>query len=150
MKRLGIIALLACTGLAMAAPSPLVVDKKVKKSVKAKHIEAVHLEIPTGTLDLAKIRYAIVQGMMLTKGRVWTYEGEDDGSIRARFDYRGHTIAVRIEYNEELVQIKFHGGSEAYQCEVLVDDGICYRNHKNYYKYTPNLRASIAQQLQAL
>lgn len=150
MKRLGIIALLACTGLAMAAPTPLVVDKSVKKSVREKHIKAVHLEIPTGTSDLAKIRYAIVQGMMLTKGRVWTFDGEDDGSILARFDYKGHTIAVRIEYDEELVQIKFHGGSEAYHCQVLVDDGICYRNHDNYYKYTPNLRISIAQQLQAL
>jgi hypothetical protein len=150
MKRFGIIALLVCTGLAMAEPAPLVVDKKVRKSVKAKHIEAVHLEIPTGTTDLAKIRYAIVQGMMLTKGRVWTYEGDDGGSIRARFDYRGHTIAVRIEYNEELVQIKFHGGSEAYECKIIIDDGICYRNHDNYYKYTPNLRASIAQQLEAL
>lgn len=150
MKAIGAIILLCWLSTAMAEPGPLVVDKKVRKMAKARHIESVHLEIPTNTTDLAAIRYAIVQGMMVTKGRIWTYEGEGDGYIIARFDYRSHTIAVRIEYNEEWIQLKFHGGSDAYECEILVDDGICYRNHDNYYKYTKNLRTSIVQQTQVL
>jgi hypothetical protein len=110
----------------------------------------VHLEIPTNTSDVQKIRFAIIEGMLQTKGRAWTFEGEGDGYILARFDYRGHTIVMRIEYNQELIQLKYHAGSEAYECRTMVGDGICYKNHKNYYSYTGNMRNSVQRQMQLL
>ena len=128
----------------------LTVRKNVKKMSKSSYIVAVHQEIPTNTGDLALIRLAIIEGMLNTHGRAWTYEGEGEGFILARFDYRGHINVMRVEYNDYLVQLKFHGASEAYHCEILMDDGICYRNHRNFYNYTKNLRASIERELQRL
>jgi hypothetical protein len=148
MKNIPIVVLLCWAASALADPGPLVIDKSGKGRTSAGNIEGVHLEIATGTTELRKIRLAIVNGMLQTKGRVWTYEGEGDGYILARFDYRGHTIVTRIEYNQALVQLKFHGGSEAYECENLQVNGVCYKNHKGYFKYTENLRTSIARNLQ--
>jgi hypothetical protein len=73
------------------------------------------------------------------------YESEGDGYILARFDYRGNTTVMRIEYSEKLVQLKYHGAIYDFVCGNLVD-GICYKNQRGYYNYTKNLRASIAQQ----
>lgn len=147
MKNILIVVLLGWAAGALGDPSPLVIDKSKRGRVSDGNIEAVHQEIVAGTTDLRKIRLAIVNGMLETKGRVWTYEGEGDGYILARFDYRGHTIVSRIEYNQALVQLKFHGGSKAYECENLQEDGVCYKNHKGYFNYTKNLRASIARNL---
>ncbi len=148
MKNILIVMLLSWSASAIGDPGPLVIDKSSKGRASDSKIESVHQEIATGTTDLRKIQLAIVNGMLETKGRTWTYEGEGDGYILARFDYRGHTIVVRIEYNQEFVQLKFHGGSEAYECENLQEDGVCYKNHKGYFNYTKNLRISIASNLQ--
>jgi hypothetical protein len=148
MKNVLIVVLLSWAAGALADPGPLVIDKSKRGRASDGDIEAVHQEIATGTTDLRKIRLAIVNGMLETKGRAWTYEGEGDGYILARFDYRGHTIISRIEYNQELVQLKFHAGSEAYECENLQEDGVCYKNHRGYFNYTRNLRTSIASNLQ--
>jgi hypothetical protein len=148
MKNILLVVLLGWAAGTLADPGPLVIDKSGRGRVSNGEIEAVHQEIAAGTTDLRKIRLAIVNGMLQTKGRAWTYEGEGDGYILARFDYRGHTIVARIEYNQELVQLKFHGGSKAYECKNLQDNGVCYKNHKGYFNYTKNLRASIARNLQ--
>jgi len=148
MKHILVLVFLGWAVGALADPSPLVIAKSKKGRTSTGNIEAVHLEIATGTTDLSKIRLAIVNGMLETKGRVWTYEGEGNGYILARFDYRGHTIVSRIEYNQALVQLKFHGGSKAYECENLQENGVCYKNHKGYFNYTKNLRTSIARNLQ--
>ena len=134
-------------GAASAEPTPLVIDSKVKPRSSKGHIEAVHLEIPTNTSDLREIRLRIVDGMLKTRGRIWTFVGEGDGYILARFYYRGNTTVMRIEYNEQLVQLKYHGAYRGFVCENLVE-GVCYKNHRGYYNYTKNLRASILQQLQ--
>jgi hypothetical protein len=148
MRQIGLLlALLGVCSIVLAEPMPLTVRKNVKNSSARKYIEAVHLEIPTNTGDIAAIRLAIVEGMLNTKGRAWTLEGEGEGYILARFDYRGHINVMRIEYNDYLVQLKYHGSSEAYHCKILMDDGICYSNHRNYYNYTKNLRASIEREL---
>lgn len=147
MKKILIVVILSWTATALAAPEPLVIDKSKRGRTSDGNIKAVHQEMTTGTTDLKKIQLAIVRGMLETKGRAWTYEGEGDGFILARFDYRGHTIVVRIEYDESWVQLKFHGGSKAYQCENLREDGVCYKNHKGYFNYTKNLRASIERNL---
>ena len=147
MKNIPILVLLGWAAGALGDPGPLVIDKSGRGRVSNGDIEGVHQEIATGTTELRKIRLAIVNGMIQTKGRAWTYDGEGDGYILARFDYRGHTIVTRIEYNQELVQVKFHGGSEAYECVNLQENGVCYKNHKGYFNYTKNLRASIARNL---
>ena len=135
---------------ALAEPAPLVVNTSKSGRASVDTISAVHLEIPTGTTDLKKIRLGIVDGMMLTKGRVWTYEGEGDGYILARFDYRGLIIVIRIEYDQDLVQLKYYRASKGLECSNLQPDGICYKNHRNYYNYTKNLRASIIRQLRVV
>jgi hypothetical protein len=150
MKQILILVLLGWAAGALGDPAPLVIDKSKKGRASDKTIEAVHLEIATGTTDLRKIRLAIVNGMLETRGRVWTYEGEGDGYILARFDYRGHIMVSRIEFNQELVQLKYHGASEAFQCENLQEDGVCYDNHRGYFNYTKNLRTSIMCNLQLI
>ena len=97
MKSILIVLLLSWTVGALGDPGPLVIDKNSRGRTSDGKIESVHQEMTTGTTDLRKIRLAIVNGMLETKGRTWTYEGEGDGYILARFDYRGHTIVVRIE-----------------------------------------------------
>ena len=141
--------LLSWSAGALGEPGPLVIDKSSKGRTSDGNIKAVHQEMTTGTTDLRKIRLAIVNGMLETRGRAWIYEGEGDGYILARFDNGGHIIVMRIEYNQELVQLKFHGGSEAYQCKNLQENGVCYKNHKNYFKYTENMRISIEGKLQS-
>jgi hypothetical protein len=147
MKNVLILVLLGWAAQAMADPGPLEIPKSGRGRVSTGDIEAVHKEMRTGTSDLKAIQLAIVRGMLETKGRAWTYEGEGDGYILARFDYRGHTIVTRIEYNQDLVQVKFHAGSEAYQCENLQESGACFKNHKGFFNYTKNLRASIERNL---
>ena len=142
--------LLSWTAVALGEPAPLVIDKSSKGRTSDGNIAAVHKEMTTGTADLRKIQLAIVNGMLETRGRVWTYEGEGDGYILARFDYRGHTIVMRIEFNQDLVQLKFQGGSESYECKNLQENGVCYKNHKGYFNYTKNLRTSIVSKLQTV
>jgi len=136
-------------GGALAEPVPLEVDKNIKPSASKKYIRSVHLEIPTNTTDMQRIRLGIIDGMLQTKGRIWTYEGEGDGYYLARFDYRGNVVIVRIEYNEQFVQLKYEGAHGGLACTNNVE-GICYKNHKGYYNYTKNLRAAILQQFPAV
>ena len=150
MKNILIIVLFGWTAGVLADPAPLVIDESKRGRASKGDIAAVHQEMVTGTTDLRKIRFAIVNGMLATKGRVWTYEGEGDGYILARFDYRGHTIVVRIEYDQALVQLKFHAGSKAYECKNLREDGVCYKNHRLYFNYTENLRISIERHLRSV
>lgn len=145
MRTLIFTCLMLLYGAALAEPVPLEVDKSIKPSSSKKYIRSVHLEILTNTTDMQRIRLGIIDGMLLTKGRIWTYEGEGDGYYLARFDYRGNVVIVRIEYNEQFVQLKYEGAYGGLACTNNVA-GICYKNHKGYYNYTKNLRAAIAQQ----
>lgn len=131
-----------------AEPVPLEI-KKVKPKSSDRYINAVHKEIVTTTDDLNKIRYAILEGMLTTKGIAWLYDGEGEGYILARFTYRGDTNVMRIEYNQSLVQLKYHDALGDYECKNLIDD-ICYKNGRGYYNYIKNLRKSIARQLMRL
>ena len=133
----------------LAAPAVLTIDKKVKPRKSEKYIYWVHQEIQSPSDNLYAIKHAILQGMLMTRGYKWLYEGEGDGYILARFDYRGDTNIVRIEYDEDMVQLKYHSAWGDFKCTKLVD-GICYHNRTGYYKYIRNLRTSIAQQIAAL
>ncbi|MCE9679032.1 hypothetical protein LZP69_07550 [Shewanella sp. AS1] len=135
--------------LLMAQPSPLSIKESVKFKSSDRYIRAVHQEIETRNIGLDKTRYAILMGMLKTRGFAWIYDGEGEGYILARFDYRGDTNVMRIEYDESLVQLKYQDALGDFQCENLIE-GICYKNDRGYYNYIKNLRASIAQQLQHL
>ncbi|GIU29236.1 hypothetical protein [Shewanella sp. MBTL60-007] len=138
--------LLSASCAVQAAPTTLEINDKIKPKSSDRYIRAVHKEIETGTNDLDKIRYGILEGMLTTKGFAWVYQGEGDGYILARFDYRGDTNVMRIEYDQSLVQLKYHDALGDYVCKKLVDD-ICYKNSRGYYNYIKNLRNSISKQL---
>ena len=150
MRQLILIVLIIGFSIANAAPSPFSFDKKVKPHASEKYVRAVHEELPTNNASIETIRYRIVEGMLKTRGRVWTYEGEGDNFILARFDYRGNTTVMRIEYDEQLVQLKYHDAIGDFVCKNLRSNGICYENARGYYNYTKNLRTSILLQMQAI
>ncbi|WP_394204651.1 hypothetical protein [Shewanella waksmanii] len=139
--------LFSLSAIIQAAPAKFDVNKNIKPKSSDRYILAVHKEIETNNIGLEKTRYAILEGMLTTKGFAWVYDGEGDGYILARFDYRGDTNVMRIEYDESLVQLKYHQALGDYQCKNLVDD-ICYKNGRGYYNYIKNLRVSIAKQIQ--
>lgn len=142
--------LLYCISLlAIAEPIALVIDKSVKPRSFDYKINAVHKEMSVSADNLASVKLAILEGMLRTKGYKWLFEGEGEGYILARFDYRGDTNIMRIEYNKTLVQLKYHYAWGDYVCENLVDD-ICYKNSRGYYNYIKNLRKSISAQLNLL
>ncbi|MCL1142811.1 hypothetical protein [Shewanella gaetbuli] len=130
----------------LAEPVPLVINDNIKPKSYDRYIKAVHRELDTNGIGLAKTRYAIVQGMLNTKGFAWVFDGEGEGYILARFDYRGDTNVMRIEYNDKYVQLKYHEALGDYQCENIIED-ICYKNGRGYYNYVKNLTASIDKQL---
>ena len=131
---------------ALAEAQVLVVDKTAKPSTKAKHIEGVHKEIFVKGLSEDKIKYLILQGMLSTKGYAWGYEGEGEDYILARFDYRGNTVVMRIEYTDEMIQLKHHKAWGDMTCKNDID-GVCYKTAGSYYKYVRNLRKSIVKQV---
>ncbi|QYJ90958.1 hypothetical protein K0H81_05045 [Shewanella halotolerans] len=141
------LSLLALSPLVLAQPSTLTIKQNTQPKSSDRYIRAVHQEIETHNIGLEKTRYAILMGMLNTKGFAWVYDGEGEGYILARFDYRGDTNVMRIEYDESLVQLKYQDALGDYQCANLID-GICYKNGRGYYNYIKNLRASIARQLQ--
>lgn len=132
-----------------AVPSKLEINTKIKPKSSERYIKAVHKEIETSGANLEAIKYAILEGMLTTKGYKWLFEGEGDGYVLARFDYRGDTNVMRIEYDKDLIQLKYHKAWGDYECEKLVDD-ICYKNSRGYYNYIKNLRKSIARQVSQL
>ncbi|CAM3462575.1 hypothetical protein [Shewanella pealeana] len=141
--------LLSMSCAVQAVPTTLEINDNIKPKSSNRYIRAVHQEIETGTDDLNKVRYAILEGMLVTKGFAWVYQGEGDGYILARFDYRGDTNVMRIEYGASLVQLKYHDALGDYVCKKLVED-ICYKNSRGYYNYIKNLRNSISKQLARL
>ena len=120
----------------------LTVDKNIKPSSSVKKIKAVHQEIDVKGFSFDEIRYVILQGMLSTHGYAWGYEGEGDDYILARFDYRGDTVIMRIEFTDEIIQLKYHKAWGDYVCKNDID-GVCYKNAGGYYKYVRNLRKSI-------
>ncbi|AZQ11699.1 hypothetical protein [Shewanella khirikhana] len=131
---------------AQAAPGMLNIDQSINGKTSDKYIRVVHQEIPAEGRSAPELRLGILQGMINTKGFSWVYDGEGDGYIMARFDYRGDVVLLRIEYDDKYVQIKHEKSSNDLVCTKPVD-GICYKADKSYYKYIKNLRLSIVNEL---
>ncbi len=148
MKLLFITALLSLflSGSILAEPSEFLIEKSDKRHSRERHIRAVHDVMKTSTTNIHKIRYQILEGMLNTRGYRWLFDGEGDGYILARFTYRGDTNVMRIEYNQSLVQLKYHDGIGDLVCQMNVK-GICLRNNRGYFNYFKNLRNSINIQL---
>ncbi|MFT4927852.1 MAG: hypothetical protein ACI8WB_003966 [Phenylobacterium sp.] len=139
------LALLIFSSPLLAAPEILTIDSSASPKSSDRYIRRVHKEIPTPNQTVAINRFTILQAMLTTKGYAWTYEGEGDGFLLARFDYRGDTIIMKIEYNDALIQLKYHKAWGDYVCENDIA-GVCYENANGYYKYVKNLRRSIELQ----
>lgn len=150
MYRTSLVALLLCCSTVLADPAPLIIDKSVAGMAKPRHIENVHLEIPTKTDDLQGVRAAILSAMSQAKGGPWTSEDEGEGYILARMRYRENSMTLRIEFDETWVQLKYHDATNAYACEIVVADGICYQNYRDYFGFAQNLRGSIVRELRRL
>jgi len=89
------------------------------------------------------IRAALLDATYNNKKLRWTFEEEGEDFLIVRWDYAKETIIVRIEYNNELIQIKYLDASEEYECEQAFQ-GICYQNNDdNYFEYVARLRKSI-------
>lgn len=146
MKYLLTLLILLISPSTLSAPSVLTIDKDIKRKERSllRWIQAAHTEIPHSHKKQST-RYAILQGMLSTKGYSWAYEGEEEDHIFARMDYRGSTIIVKIEYSPTLIQLKYHSATDIYKCKNLTNDGICYKNNRRYFGYLKNLRNSIAK-----
>ena len=127
---------------ASAAPELFQYNRPAKGAVSESKMRNVYDLIPNPSGDKAKARLAILTAMLNTKGSPWLLVEEGEGYLLARWDYKGHTIFHRIEYNDRAVQIKYAGGLNDYQCEMLEGD-YCYKTHKNYYKYNVSLVKQI-------
>ncbi|NVK22266.1 MAG: hypothetical protein HWD86_07085 [Kangiellaceae bacterium] len=128
-----------------AEPSALIIDGSAKPKDSDSKIRAAHEEM-LNPGNKAYARLAILTAMKQTRGMAWFLEEEEDGRIRARFDYRGQMIMVDVEYNDSLIQIKYVDGYDDYACENVIDR-ICYENHRHYYSYVKRLRHHIQNNL---
>lgn len=125
-----------------AAPEPFVYKRPAHGAVSESKMRDVYDLLPNPSGNSAKARLAILTAMLNTKGTPWLFIAEGEGYILARWDYKGHTIFQRIEYSNQAVQIKYAGGLNDYQCEMLAGD-YCYKTHRNYYKYNVSLVKQI-------
>ncbi|EKE75499.1 hypothetical protein [Gallaecimonas xiamenensis] len=125
-------------GQAAAKPEPFVYQKPGRGAVSESKMRGVYDLIPNPSHSAAKARLAILTGMQKTKGTAWLLEDEGEGYVLARWDYKGHAIFHRIEYDADGVQIKYAGGLNDYACEMQAGD-YCYLTHRNYYKYNQSL-----------
>lgn len=129
-----------------ATPEPFIYKNPDKLAVSESKMRNVYDLIPNPSGSAAKARLAIITAMLNTKGSPWLLVEEGDNYVLARWDYKGHTIFHRIEYSATGVQIKYAGGLNDYQCEILVGE-YCYKTHKNYYKYNVSLVKQIKKAL---
>ncbi|CAA0099451.1 Uncharacterised protein [BD1-7 clade bacterium] len=132
---------------AQAAPEPLNIDK-TQKSVNHKHLQRVYAYIPDPGLSTQETRLAILLAMRDNPKKRWLLEGEGDGYIDARFDYRRRTIINRIEYSKQGIQLKYLAASDSFECQNN-QNGICYKSHGAYYKYSGKLKTSVERELEA-
>lgn len=139
--------LAACISLsATAAPERFVYEKPGPGAASESKMRSVYERIENTKGTKAHARLAILRAMLATKGTAWLLEDEGDDFILGRWDYKGHTIFHRIEFDEKYVQIKYAGGLDAYQCEMQVGD-YCYKTHRNYYKYNQSLVKQLRREL---
>jgi hypothetical protein len=131
---------------AMAAPEAFVYKKPRLGAVSESKMRNVYDLIENRSGSAAKARLAILTAMLNTKGTPWLLLEEGEGYLLARWDYKGHTIFHRIEYNANAIQIKYAGGLNEYECEMLEGD-YCYKTHSNYYKYNVSLVTQIKKAL---
>lgn len=139
-----------CAGLTStqvtAKPVPFEFKPDIKNSASERYLRVVYEIVPNPSGQAAKARLAILKAMVQMRRVSWQIEEEGEGYIIGRYDYRGHTIFNRVEYDDQNIQIKYAGGLKAFSCELLIDD-FCYKTHRHYYSYSKDLRNLIIQNL---
>jgi hypothetical protein len=133
--------LIAVVPFAGGAPEPLKIDKSIKPRSSDKDISRVHTPIinPSGSSQMARLR---ILEAMLKMGPAWLLEDEGDDYILGRWGYRGSLLIYRIEYSDELVQVRLEESWGPLQCTNL-QEGICYKAHRSFYKYTRKMLGFI-------
>ena len=107
-------------------------------------IDNVHGLIPSRGVDRESLRLIILKGMRNAKTS-WYMESESPDAIVARFDYKLHSIAIKVVYDEKYIRF-LYAGAIGYECREL-SDGICTDNDRGYYNHGKNLRNSIGREL---
>ena len=137
---------LALQNQTLAEPSEFIYQDQGRGSAKEKTMRKLYDIIPITSNSAAQTRLIILRTMQNIKGPQCLLEDEGKGFITCRWDYKGHMVYHRVEYNEDAVQIKYAGGINAYECRKLVD-GFCYKIHRNYFKYGANFRNDLSRAL---
>ncbi len=78
----------------------------------------------------------------------WFIEQQGEGFIDLRWDYDKSWIVVRIDFDEEHLQINHRFSNKDYKCYRL-DNGICYAAGNSYYKVLQRLSSSLDKFIQA-
>ncbi|BFM10521.1 hypothetical protein R50072_06740 [Simiduia litorea] len=143
---IGIALCVAINTQTQAEPSEFIYQDQGRGSAKEKTMRRLYDIIPNSSGSAAKARLVILRTMQSIRGPACLLEEEGEGFITCRWDYKGHAIFHRIEYNDQAIQIKYGGGINAYECENLVD-GFCYKIHRNYFKYGANFRKDLSRTL---
>jgi hypothetical protein len=143
MRKLIVSCMLLASATAVAAPTTLEVVK-TKPSASEAAIRGAHQEILTPNSTLAKNRTTIFLGLKQENNLRWLVEAEGEGYVVARGNLKGHIMVLKIEYNSEMIQIKYLDGDDSFECENLLGD-ICYENHRRYFGFVKRLRTFITR-----
>lgn len=132
-----------------AEPAPLKLETKFRDASK-KYLRKAHEPIKH-TLSQDELRFVLLEASITNSKIKWVLEHEGDGYMVFRWDYDGFGkkpsyILTRVEFNNNLLQMKYAGAVGEYGCQRL-DDGICYRNKKDYYAFMGRLKKSILRSI---
>jgi len=141
-------AALLFAGTTAAEIVPFKLDESIHYSERAsaKHIRAAHDTFKNSAGSVEAARFAILRSMTGKAGRNFIFEGEGDGFVDSRIDFKGNPLWIRIEYSKDFLQMKYLDGQRDFKC-TNIRDGVCYENHRYYYRFLVQLRRAIRRQL---
>ena len=144
-------AALLLANAAAAEIAPFQIDESIRSVERSrlKHISAIHETVENRSATLEGARLAILRSVTGRAGRMFFLEGEGGGYIDVRLDYKRNPMWLRVEYTEKYIQIKYLDGLKDFTCKRNID-GMCYKNHRHFYKFGSGLRKNIVRNLRIL
>lgn len=141
------IAILALALPVQAEITPLKVSKSIinKTKANAKKIKSAHSEIEH-QLNEKEVRFLILFSTFTNKDREWVLLEEGESFFVFRWDNSDSYMDTKIEFDKKYIQLKYVKGNPKYKCKYN-KAGICYGNHKQYYKLMKNLRNTLKDNL---